>query len=70
MNAVYELLQRAGLTQKLLATQAGVDRSTISRYEIGRRSPKLDMLQPLAAAVDLEVVVSYRPASDPPEFGR
>ncbi len=70
MNAVHELLQRAGLTQKLLATQAGVDRSMISRYETGRGSPKPDMLQPLAATVDLEAVVSYRPASDPPEFGR
>ena len=35
----------------------------ISRYETGRRSPRLDTLQRLAEVVDLEVVVSFRPAS-------
>jgi len=59
---VYELRQRAGLTQELLARLAGVDRSMISRYETGRRSPRLDTLQRLAEAVDFEVVVSFRPA--------
>jgi transcriptional regulator with XRE-family HTH domain len=63
MNVVYELRQRAGLTQELLAGLAGVDRSMISRYETGRRSPRLDTLELLAGAVDLEVVVSFRPAS-------
>jgi transcriptional regulator with XRE-family HTH domain len=60
---VYELRQRAGLTQELLAGLAGVDRSMISRYETGRRSPRLDTLQRLASAVELEVVVSFQSAS-------
>ena len=63
MNVVFELRQRAGLTQELLARQAGVDRSMISRYETGRRSPRLDTLERLAEAVDLEIVVSFQPAS-------
>ena len=63
MNVVFELRQRAGLTQELLARQAGVDRSMISRYETGRRSPRLDTLERLAEAVDLEIVVSIQPAS-------
>ena len=67
MNAVYELRHEAGLTQELLARLAGVDRSMISRYETGRRSPRLDTLELLAGAVDLEVVVSFRPASVPSE---
>ena len=65
MNVVFELRQRAGLTQELLARQAGVDRSMISRYETGRRSPRLDTLQRLAEAVDLEIVVSFQTASPP-----
>jgi transcriptional regulator with XRE-family HTH domain len=63
VNVVYELRQRAGLTQELLAGLAGVDRSMISRYETGRRSPRLDTLQRLARAVELEVVVSFQSAS-------
>ncbi len=67
MNVVRELREQAGLTQELLAGLAGVDRSMISRYETGRRSPRLDTLQRLAAAVELEVVVSFRPVSGLPE---
>jgi len=65
MNVVYELRQRAGLTQELLARQVGVDRSMISRFETGRASPRLDTLQRLAAAVGHEIVVSIRPLSPP-----
>ncbi len=67
MNVVLGLRQRVGLTQELLAGLAGVDRSMISRYETGRRSPRLDTLQRLAAAVELEVMVSFRPVSGLPE---
>ena len=63
MNVVRELREQAGLTQALLARLSGVGRSMISQYETGRRSPRLDILQRLAGAVDLEVVVSFQPAS-------
>lgn len=61
MNVVYELRQRAGLTQELLANLVGVDRSRISRFETGRSSPTLVMLKRLAEATSVDVVVTVRP---------
>lgn len=63
MNVVRELREQAGLTQDLLARLSGVHRSMISKYETGDRSPRLDTLQRLARAVELEVVVSFQSAS-------
>lgn len=63
MNVVRELREQAGLTQDLFAKLSGIGRSMISQYETGRRSPRLDILQRLAGAVDLEIVVSFQPVS-------
>jgi transcriptional regulator with XRE-family HTH domain len=70
MDEVRKLREQAGLTQDLLARVSAVDRSMISKYETGDRSRRLDTLQRLATAVELEVVVSYRPMTDLPEFIR
>jgi len=59
MSVVRDLRLRAGLTQKLLADLSGITAQTISRYETGRRNPTLTTLDRLAAAVGLDVIVSF-----------
>jgi transcriptional regulator with XRE-family HTH domain len=61
MNVVQDLRLRAGLTQALLAQLSGVSQKSISRYEVGSRSPTLDVLSRLAAAVDLAIEVNVVP---------
>ena len=62
MNPVLELRQKAGLTQALLSALTGVKRSTISQYENGRSSPRVETLERLASAVELVVEVTFHPA--------
>jgi transcriptional regulator with XRE-family HTH domain len=57
MNVVYELCQRAGLTQALLGKLADIPQGTISRYETGMSSPRLEMFEKLAAAVGCQIEV-------------
>ena len=61
MNVIFELRNRAELTQALLAKLSGVTINTISRYETGTRSPTLAMLDRLASAAGFDVVVSFVP---------
>ena len=62
---VYELRQRAGLTQALRGKLAGIPQGTISRYETGKASPRLETLEKLAAAVELQVEVKLSEKSEP-----
>ena len=48
-NTLKELRQRAGMTQKDLASKVGVTKSVISYYELSERSPSPEMLMKLAA---------------------
>ena len=48
-NTLKELRQKAGLTQKDLASKVGVTKSVISYYELSERSPSPEMLIKLAA---------------------
>jgi XRE family transcriptional regulator, regulator of sulfur utilization len=43
----------AGLTQEQLAQRAGVASVTISQIELGNRSPTLDTLMRVAAALEI-----------------
>lgn len=43
-----QLRKEKGLTQQIAAEKLGITRSTISNYEIGRRSPHLTDLQKIA----------------------
>jgi transcriptional regulator with XRE-family HTH domain len=58
VNTVRKIRQEAGLTQALLARVSGVSATSIGRYETGRVSPTLDVLERLATAVDLTIKVS------------
>lgn len=59
MNVVKRLRMRARITQARLAGLAGTSQPAIAAYETGRRTPTLDTLARLAAAVDLELVVEF-----------
>ena len=44
VNRVKELRTAAGMTQKTLADQLGVTVPTVSKWELGQRTPELDRL--------------------------
>lgn len=48
-NTLKELRQKAGMTQKDLASKVGVTKSVISYYELSERSPSPEMLMKLAS---------------------
>ena len=48
-----------GLTQEQLAKRVGTSYSQISRIESGRQKTSLDMLQRIAHALDLRLVVGF-----------
>lgn len=47
-NKIKTLRKTRGLTQEQLAEKLGVQRATISNYEIGRRSPHIKELEKIA----------------------
>jgi transcriptional regulator with XRE-family HTH domain len=55
-NLRYWRLQR-GLSQEALAHCAGIDRTYVSSLERQRYSPTLDMVETLAASLELEADV-------------
>ena len=59
------LLRRAraekGLTQRELASAAGVPQSTVARIESGTQQPSLPLLARILAAVDLEPRIALAP---------
>ncbi|HXB65567.1 MAG TPA: helix-turn-helix transcriptional regulator [Solirubrobacteraceae bacterium] len=56
-NLIIEARRRSGLTQRELATRAGVRQQEIARYERGRVTPSLERLRQLIAACDLELTL-------------
>lgn len=55
---------RSGLSQEEVARRARTSRTTISAYEHGRKSPTLDTLQRLLAAMGFELEVEPRVTFD------
>ena len=45
------------LSQAELAKQAGIDRSTLTCYELGLRKPPIDVLQKLAKALNVIIEI-------------
>jgi uncharacterized protein len=66
---VRQLRERADVSQMELAERSGVAQPAISDYERGRKEPSLSTLQRLAAAVDLELAISYRPTPSAKTLG-
>jgi transcriptional regulator with XRE-family HTH domain len=63
-NLIIEARRRSGLTQRELATRAGVRQQEIARYERGRVTPSLERLRQLIAACDLELTLGLAQADD------
>ncbi len=55
-----------GMSQQELATVTGVDPSTISQLEMGRRAPTVYTLHALAAGLDCEVKDLFEHGYTPP----
>lgn len=53
-NKIKQFRKEKGLTQKELAAKLGVAEITIRKYESGDREPKLDQLEKIASALDIE----------------
>lgn len=54
--------EAAGLTQAELAAAIGTSQPAIARLEAGGVNPSLDTLARVAEALNLELVVEFRPA--------
>ena len=64
VNRVKELRTAAGMTQKALADQLGVTVPTVSKWELGQRTPELERVfrMTLIFGVPIEEIVQ-RPES-------
>lgn len=55
MNRIKEVRKKKGLSLQQVADAVGVGNNTISRYETGKREPKLETWQALANFFDVTV---------------
>jgi len=53
---------RAGITQKELADQCGLNESTVRNYELGNRTPKNDVMDKIADALNIDPHALYDPS--------
>ena len=53
---------RAGITQKELADQCGLNESTVRNYELGNRTPKKDILDKIADVLNVDPHALYDPS--------
>jgi transcriptional regulator with XRE-family HTH domain len=58
---VRDIRRRGGLTQRSLATSAGVPQPTIAEIEAGRREPSMTLLGRLAEATGYELKLELQP---------
>jgi ribosome-binding protein aMBF1 (putative translation factor) len=56
---IHALREKRGLTQKELAERLGTTQSAIARLEAGNIAPSLPTLDKVAAALGVELVVSF-----------
>jgi transcriptional regulator with XRE-family HTH domain len=56
---IHDLREKRGLTQKELAERLGTTQSAIARLEAGNIAPSLPTLDKVAAALGVELVVSF-----------
>ena len=56
-----DIRRRGGLSQRALASRAGVPQPTIAEIEVGRREPSMTLLSRLAEATGYELKVDLQP---------
>ena len=54
-DSIKKFRKQKGYTQKQLAEKAGISRTALIRYENGETSPSIQILQQIAAALDVSV---------------
>lgn len=52
---IKEARKDTGLTQRELAERSGTATGTIQQYELGKRQPRIEQLQRIASALDVDV---------------
>ena len=52
---IKELRKRAGLSQDQLAEKVGIESKYLSRIEVGKRDPSLDVLERIADSLQVEM---------------
>lgn len=55
VNRVRELRKAAGMTQQALAEQLGVTVPTVSKWELGQRTPELEKVFRLSLIFDVPI---------------
>ncbi len=65
---IAELMNKKGLTQKELATMAGVTESTLSRYLNNERKPKAEILANIATALNTTSDYLINGKTDKPDY--
>ena len=65
MKELTRIRQERGLSQQRLADTSGVNKATINQIERGRRSPNVETLEKLAAALGAEVADFFPKAEAP-----
>lgn len=65
-----KLREERGLTQKQVASAAGINESTVRNYELARRTPKPEHIDGLAHALDVapEALIPFDDRADPNEL--
>lgn len=58
-QSIQEARKKAKLTQKELAEKVGIATITVQQYERGDRTPKIETLQKIAQALNIDVGVLY-----------
>jgi len=61
MRIMAEARSYRDLTQKELSKRSGIDQSEISRIESGTRNPSIRLLNRLAKAMDMDMVIRFVP---------
>ncbi len=65
MKELTRIREERGLSQQGLADASGVNKATINQIERGRRSPNVETLEKLAAALSVEVADFFPKAQSP-----
>ena len=63
-QSIQEARKKAKLTQKELAEKVGIATITVQQYERGVRTPKIETLQKIAQALNIDVGILYGVEAD------
>jgi HTH-type transcriptional regulator / antitoxin HipB len=57
---IKQIRKRKGLTQKELSQKMGISDSAVNKYESGKENPTLHTLRKIAAALGVELEITFR----------